>query len=40
MSKDIEMFEISDKNEPVGTEIFDTNMPSTINFEEKPDNNA
>lgn len=33
MSKDIELFEISDKNEVVGTEIFDPNMPSNIDFD-------
>lgn len=32
MSKDIEMFEISDKNEAVGTEIFDPSLPSNLDF--------
>lgn len=35
MSKDIEMFEISDKHEVVGTEIFDPNMPSNLDFDDK-----
>jgi hypothetical protein len=33
MSKDIEMFEISDKEEPIGTEVFDANLPSNIDFD-------
>jgi hypothetical protein len=33
MSKDIEMFEISDREEPIGTEIFDGNLPSNIDFD-------
>jgi hypothetical protein len=32
MSKDIEMFEISEKEEVIGTEIFDPNLPSNIDF--------
>jgi hypothetical protein len=32
MSKDIEMFEISEKEVVIGTEIFDSNLPSDINF--------
>ena len=26
-------FEISDKNDPIGTEIFDNNLPSNIDFD-------
>ena len=36
MEKEIEMFEIKDKNDAVvGTEIFDPNLPSNIDFDEK-----
>jgi hypothetical protein len=37
MDKNIEMFTISDKIEPIGTEIFDENLPSNINFDDKED---
>lgn len=35
MSKEIEMFEISDQNDVVGTEIMDPNLPSNLDFDEK-----
>jgi hypothetical protein len=33
MNKEIEMFEISDEPPNIGTEIFDKEMPSNIDFE-------
>lgn len=27
------MFEITDKEEPIGTEVFDANLPSNIDFD-------
>lgn len=32
MDKDIEMFQISDKEPTIGTEVFDANLPSNIDF--------
>ena len=40
MSKDIEMFAIGESDEPVvGTEIFDPNMPSNLDFDSKEEEN-
>ena len=36
MSKEIEMAEIAEQKQAVGTEIFDPNLPSNIDFEEFP----
>lgn len=40
MNKEIQMFEIAEHNDVVGTQIFDPNLPSNIDFDHQEENAA